>query len=93
MAGQYWPHTEVQRLADNLNEQLDWTWMRTNGGLMPQKQVVSMGWHPEDGFIASNWDHYCELMQLYLLGLSSRRDPLPTRAGTPGNATKWSMLD
>jgi hypothetical protein len=77
MAGQYWPHTEVQQLADDLNERLDWTWMRTNGGEKPEKRVVSMGWHPEDGFIKSDWDHYCELMQLYLLGMSSRRDPLP----------------
>jgi hypothetical protein len=80
MAGQYWPGTEVQKLADDLNERLDWTWMRTNGDEKPQKLVVSMGWHPEDGFIPSNWEHYCELLQLYLLGFSSRRDPLPTES-------------
>ena len=77
MAGQFWPHTEVSCLAADLNERLDWTWMRSNGGGSPQKRVVSMGWHPEDGFIASNWDRYDELMQLYLLGMSSHRDPLP----------------
>jgi len=77
MAGQFWPRTEVSRLADDLSERLDWTWMRSNGGDSPQKRVVSMGWHPEDGFIASNWDRYDELMQLYLLGMSSHRDPLP----------------
>lgn len=76
MAGRYWPNTEAERLADDINERLDWTWMRTNGGLKSEKQVVSMGWHPEDGFIASDWDRYNELMQLYLLGMSQRHNPL-----------------
>lgn len=77
VAGQYWRHTEVERLANALYERLEWNWMRTNGGLMPSKQVVSMGWKPEDGFIKSNWDTYCELKTLYLLGMGSKRDPLP----------------
>ena len=29
--------------------------------------LLSHGWKPESGFLASRWDHYCELMILYLL--------------------------
>lgn len=77
MAGQFWPGTEVQKLADDSYDRMDWVWMRTNDHTQTEKLLVSMGWKPEDGFIKSNWDHYCELMQLYLLGLGSRRYPLP----------------
>ncbi len=80
--GQYWPGTEVQRLANALYDRVDWTWMLTNGGAQPQKRVLSHGWTPEKGFLTNNWDHYCELMFLYLLGLGSRRDPLPAESWT-----------
>ncbi len=77
MAGQYWRHTEVQRLAGLLYDDIDWQWMLTNGGSQPFKKTLSMGWTPEKGFIASNWDSYCELMQLYLLGMGASKHPLP----------------
>ena len=67
----------VRKLANTLYERLDWTWMRTNGGERPAKLMVSHGWTPEKGFIPNNWDSYCELMLLYLLGMGGKRDPLP----------------
>lgn len=73
----YWPNTDLSRLAGSLYENMDWTWMRTNGGARPDKLVVSMGWNPESGFINSDWSSYDELMELYFLGLGSQRDPLP----------------
>lgn len=81
MAGQYWHGTEVERLANALYARVDWQWMRTNGGANPAKTFVSMGWKPEEGFLRSNWDRYCELMFLYLLGMGAPRNPLP--------ATSW----
>src|SRR5579872_7270091 len=75
--GQYFRGTEVERLADAIYDRVDWTWMRTDGGTQPDKLTLSMGWRPEKGFLPNEWDHYCELMLLYLLGLGSRRDPLP----------------
>ncbi|HEV2473665.1 MAG TPA: glucoamylase family protein, partial [Chthonomonadales bacterium] len=75
----YWPNTEVSRIANTLYDRMDWTWMLTNGGLAPDKLVVSMGWKPESGFLGANWSSYCELMELYLLGLGSRTDPLPAK--------------
>lgn len=77
MAGQYFHGTAVDRLAHELFNRLDWHWMLTNGGTEPDKRVVSMGWHPESGFIKSNWDSYDELTQLYLLGMGARNHPLP----------------
>jgi hypothetical protein len=75
--GQYFRGTDVQKLANAIYERLDWQWALTNDGARPQKRVVSMGWKPEDGFIASNWDSYCELMSLYILGMGAQSNPLP----------------
>jgi hypothetical protein len=38
-------------------------------------KAISMGWHPESGFIERNWDGYNEGMALYLLALGSRSHP------------------
>lgn len=62
---------EIHRLATALFERADWPWF-LNG-----KQTISMGWKPESGFLTSHWDHYCELMLIYLLGLGSPTHPLP----------------
>ena len=43
-----------------------------NGG-----QTFSMGWRPETGFISTRWDHYSELMMLYLLAIGSPTHPVP----------------
>lgn len=76
-AGQYWPGTEVQRLANLLYSRLDWGWMLTNGGTQPNKLVLSMGWKPESGFLKANWDSYSEGIMLYLLGIGAPQHPLP----------------
>ncbi|HLK60511.1 MAG TPA: glucoamylase family protein [Chthonomonadaceae bacterium] len=81
-AGQYWHGTEVQRLANAIYDRVDWTWMRTNGGLKPDKVLLAMGWKPEDGFLKNDWDHYCELMYLYLLGMGAKTGPLPKESWT-----------
>lgn len=75
-AAQYWNGTEVEKLANEIYHRMDWQWMRTNGGLTPNKLVVSMGWNPEKGFIASNWENYCELMTLYMLAMGEPEHPL-----------------
>jgi hypothetical protein len=57
--------------ANQLYQAVNWQWM-LNGG-----QTLSMGWTPESGFITTHWDHYCELMMMYLLGIGSSTYPLP----------------
>lgn len=65
---------EVETLAERIYGRVEWPWMLAEG------RTLSMGWFPEKGFLASRWDHYCELMVLYLLGLGSTTHPLS--AGT-----------
>jgi len=42
-----------------------------------QSGSLSMGWHPERGFIERRWIGYNEAMILYLLALGSPTNPLP----------------
>ncbi len=74
----FWPHSRVQRLADQIYQRIDWHWMLTNGGRQPNKLVLSMGWHPEKGFIHANWDSYCELMTLLMPALGAPHNPPPS---------------
>src|SRR5215470_142378 len=75
-ARQYFADQEVKDLATKIYERVDWQWMLNSG------PTVSMGWHPETGFLTARWEHYCELMMIYLLGMGSSTHPLP--------ASSWS---
>jgi hypothetical protein len=73
---QYFQDPQVQSLATQIYERVNWPWM-LNGG-----STFSMGWTPENGFISTRWDTYSELMMLYLLALGSTTNPVP--------ASTWS---
>ena len=75
----YFDDEEIRSLATQLYERADWQWF-LNGG-----RAVSMGWKPQTGFLKARWDHYCELMMIYLLGIGS-----PTRAIPPDSWKAWS---
>ena len=66
---------EIASLADRIYERIDFQWM-LNG----DRYLLAMGWHPESGFIKSRWDHYCELMVLYLLAIASPTHAIPAEA-------------
>jgi hypothetical protein len=66
--------TAIRTTADSIFNRVDWGWM-TRG-----TNVVSMGWFPESGFIASTWVGYNEAMILYCLGLGTPTNPLPASA-------------
>ena len=70
-ARQYFHDAEIQDLATKIYERVDWPWM-LNGG-----KTFSMGWHPESGFLSARWEHYCELMMIYLLAIGSPTHPVP----------------
>jgi hypothetical protein len=70
-ARQYFADQEIKDLSTKIYERVDWQWM-LNGGT-----TVSMGWHPESGFLKARWEKYCELMMIYLLGIGSPTHPLP----------------
>jgi hypothetical protein len=69
-ARQYFHDAEIQDLATKIYNRVDWPWM-LNGG-----QTFSMGWHPERGFLDARWEHYCELMMIYLLAIGSTTHPV-----------------
>ena len=62
---QHFKDAEIQDLATAIYERVDWPWMLNSGA------TFSMGWNPGSGFLRSRWEHYCELMMLYLLALGS----------------------
>ena len=62
----------VVRLADSIYRRVDFTWM-----LAGSPAVLSHGWKPESGFLPGRWDHYCELMILYVLAIGSPTHPIP----------------
>ena len=64
---------QIVDLADKINGRVQWRWM-LNGG-----DTLSMGWKPESGFLDARWEHYCELMMMYLLGMGAVSDPLPAK--------------
>src|SRR5882762_7919370 len=71
MARQYFADQEIKDLATKIYERVDWPWM-LNGG-----KTFSMGWKPESGFLDARWEHYCELMMIYLLAIGSPTHPVP----------------
>ncbi len=78
---EHFQETEVTRLANEVFNRVDWTW------LSEDTTLLAHGWTPEFGFIPVRWDYYSELMMMYLLGLGSGSHPL--RAET---WTAWKRL-
>ena len=75
MAREYYAtDANIVSLATQIYDSVEWPWM-LNGGT-----TLAMGWYPESGFIASRWDHYCELMMIYLLAIGANRNALPPSA-------------
>jgi hypothetical protein len=69
-ARQHFRDAEIQDLATAIYERVDWPWMLDGG------TTFSMGWNPGKGFLGSRWEHYCELMMIYLLALGSPTHPV-----------------
>jgi hypothetical protein len=67
---------EIPVLASQIYNNVNFSWM-LDGGV-----TLSMGWKPETGFLAGRWNHYSELMMLYLLAMASPIFPIP--------ASSWS---
>jgi hypothetical protein len=75
---QYFQDAQIQDLATQLYQRVNWVWM-LNGGA-----TLSMGWTPENGFITTRWNTYSELMMLYLLAIGSPTNPIP--------ASSWQAI-
>jgi hypothetical protein len=78
-ARQYYNDPQITALANTIYQRMDWPWF-LNGG-----KAFAMGWHADKGFIKARWDHYCELMMIYLLAIGS-----PTHPVSPETWKAWS---
>jgi hypothetical protein len=71
--------SDIVKLATRIYERIDFSWM-LNG----HPTLLSMGWHPETGFIKARWNDYSEHPILYLLAMGS-----PTHPITPAAWYAW----
>jgi len=55
----------IRKLADSLFLRVEWDWA------MNGQNHMSMGWHPESGFIEARWTGYNEAMILLVMALGS----------------------
>jgi hypothetical protein len=66
---------EIPRLAETIYRRVDFSWM-----LAGHPRLLSHGWRPESGFLTARWDHYSELMILYVLAIGSPTHPIPAES-------------
>ncbi len=69
---------KIRDLADKLFRRVEWDWMLQHDGFL------SMGWHPEKGFIPARWKGYNEAMILLIMAMGS-----PTHAIPEQSWEKW----
>ncbi len=60
----------IRAVADSLYRNVEWDWA------MDGRETMSMGWHPEKGFLKASWQGYNEAMILYLLAIASPTHPI-----------------
>jgi hypothetical protein len=80
----YFAEPEVERLAHQIFNRVDWNWLSEDTRILPH------GWRPETGFLQFRWESYSEMMMIYLLGLGSYSHPLPAEAW---NAWKRTLFE
>lgn len=73
---EYFHDYEIRRLAFDIFNRVDWSW------LAEDTPLLSQGWMPEIGFLPYRWDDYSELMMMYLLGMGAYDRPLPAQTWT-----------
>ncbi len=69
--GDHADEAEIRRLAQAVYDRIEWDWV------MVRPNRISMGWHPESGFIEADWHVYNEGMLVLLLAIGSRTHPVP----------------
>src|SRR6476469_6034414 len=75
----------IRAYADSIYLRTDWQWAVHNS------HVVSMGWHPENGYIDADWRGYDEGMIVYILALGSPTHPIDPSGWNEWTSTyKWA---
>ncbi|WP_263366608.1 glucoamylase family protein [Edaphobacter bradus] len=67
----YFNDPKITDLATRIYDRIDWPWM-LNGG-----KTFALAWLPATGFLDPRWDHYAEMMMLYLLAIGAQKNPIP----------------
>lgn len=62
---------EIRRLTQVIYERIEWDWA------VVRPNRISMGWHPETGYIEADWNVYNEGMLTLLLAIGSPTHPVP----------------
>lgn len=68
--GEHATEAQIRALADSLYLRVEWDWAMQPDGYM------SMGWHPERGFIPARWKGYNEAMVLLIMAMGSPTHPI-----------------
>lgn len=68
--GRHPDEAEIREKAQFLYERVEWPWA------VVRPNRISMGWHPETGFIPADWFVYNEGMLILLLAMGSPTHPL-----------------
>jgi hypothetical protein len=83
----YFHHdAEIVHLATTIYERIDWPWM-LNG-----QKTLSMGYR-NGAFLKARWNHYCELMLLYLLAIGSPTHPIDPACWEAWSRPKMHFAD
>jgi hypothetical protein len=76
---------QIRAIADSLYRNVEWDWA------MNGRETMSMGWHPESGFLDASWKGYNEGMILYVLALGSPTHTIPAENWTAWTSTyQWA---
>ncbi len=65
---------KIRQVADQLFRRVEWDWMLQKDG------YLSMGWHPEKGFIPAKWKGYNEAMILLIMAIGSPTHAIPSQS-------------
>lgn len=76
--------TAIRAYADSMYRRVEWPWA------VARPPALSHGWHPEKGFIMSDWKGYNEAMIAIVLGIASPTHPLSPDAWKAWTSTyEW----
>lgn len=70
--GHHAEEVEIRQLAKMLYERVEWDWA------VVRPDRISMGWHPETGYIPSDWFVYNEGTLVLLMAIGSPTHPVPS---------------
>lgn len=79
---------KIREKADWLYRRVEWDWF------LNEKGNLSMGWHPERGFLKSEWIGYNEAMVLLIMAMGSPTHPIPASCWENWcSPYKWSNFE